>query len=106
MTARLERCARGEADRMGQKKSLLDRVVLPLRKKKILWRLILLYAVICVLPILLFGMVYQALYTRELKNKSIIVAKSTLCAPGAPPKAKIVPYFCRNVNLPGGWRQV
>ena len=91
---------------MGQKKSLLDRVVLPLRKKKILWRLILLYAVICVLPILLFGTVYQALYTRELKNKSIIVAKSTLCAPGAPPKAKIVPYFCRNVNLPGGWRQV
>lgn len=55
---------------MEQKKSLLDRVVFPLRKKKILWRLILLYAVICVLPILLFGTVYQALYTRELKNKT------------------------------------
>ena len=55
---------------MEKKSAFLDRVVLPLRKKKILWRLILLYAVICVVPILLFGSVYQARYTKELKNKT------------------------------------
>ena len=33
----------------------LDRVILPLRKGRILWRLIILYAVVCAAPILIFG---------------------------------------------------
>lgn len=47
----------------------LDRVILPLRKGRILWRLVILYAVVCVAPILLFGGLYRARYTEELRQK-------------------------------------
>lgn len=47
-----------------------DKALLPLRKIKIQWRLIILYAVICVIPTLLFGTVYRVRYTQELENKT------------------------------------
>lgn len=47
-----------------------DKALLPLRKIKIQWRLIILYAVICVVPTLLFGTVYRVRYTQELENKT------------------------------------
>ena len=47
----------------------LDRVILPLRKGRILWRLIILYAVVCAAPILIFGGLYRARYTAELRQK-------------------------------------
>lgn len=47
-----------------------DKALLPLRKMKIQWRLIILYAVICVIPTLLYGTVYRVRYTQELENKT------------------------------------
>lgn len=47
----------------------LDQVILPLRKGRILWRLIILYAVVCAAPILIFGGLYRARYTAELRQK-------------------------------------
>lgn len=51
-----------------QRISPQDKMLLPLRKLKIQWRLIILYAVICVVPTLLFGTVYRVRYTQELEN--------------------------------------
>lgn len=47
----------------------LDRVILPLRRGRILWRLVILYAVVCAAPILIFGGLYRARYTGELRQK-------------------------------------
>lgn len=52
-----------------EKTSWLDKLILPLRRTRIVWRLVALYAVICVLPVLLFGGLYRARYTEELRAK-------------------------------------
>ena len=51
------------------KSGWLDRVILPLRRKTVLWRLIVLYLAVCVIPILLFGGLYRVRYTSELHRK-------------------------------------